>query len=87
MTAKGIQLFPQRARLDEVVEFRESMNLTHAFIVENGAALYVPMDTDIRCPMGGKLLRATGSRIWRQAAGTLRCRQALDMNGSYHSSH
>ena len=50
------------------------MNLTHAFIVENGAALYVPMDTDIRCPMGSKLFEGSlGPRIWRQAAGTLRC--------------
>ena len=56
VTGKGIPVIPATSKTySEVVEFRDSMNLKHAFIVENGAALYVPMDTDIRCPMGSKL--------------------------------
>ena len=50
-----------------------SMNLTHAFIVENGAALYVPMDTDIRCPMGSKLFEGYWVREFGVKRSTLRC--------------
>lgn len=85
VTANGIPVIPATSKTyDEVVEFRDSMNLTHAFIVENGAALYVPMDTDIRCPMGSKLFEGYWVRefgVKRQALCDVL--EALDMNGSY----
>ena len=41
VTARGIPVIPATSKTySEVVEFRDSMNLTHAFIVENGAACY-----------------------------------------------
>ena len=39
----------------EVAHFRDQMSMDHAFIVENGAAVYVPMDLNIRCPIGSKI--------------------------------
>ena len=49
VTAMGIPVIPATSKTyDEVVEFRDSMNLTHGIIVENCAARYVPKDTDIR---------------------------------------
>ena len=85
VTAMGIPVIPATSKTyDEVVEFRDSMNLTHGFIVENGAALYVPMDTDIRCPMGSKLFEDYWVRefgVKRQALCDVL--EALDMNGTY----
>ncbi|MGB1352028.1 MAG: HAD-IIB family hydrolase [Luminiphilus sp.] len=85
VTAQGIPVIPATSKTySEVVEFRSSMNLTHAFIVENGAALYVPIDTDIRCPMGSKLFEGYWVRefgVKRQALCDVL--EALDMNGTY----
>ena len=85
VTAMGIPVIPATSKTySEVVEFRYSMNLTHGFIVENGAAIYVPMDNDIRCPMGSKLFEGYWVRefgVKRQALCDVL--EALDMNGTY----
>ena len=83
--AGGIPIVPATSKTySEVVEFRSSMNLTHGFIVENGAALYVPVDADIRCPMGSKLFDGFWVRefgVKRQALCDVL--EALDLGSSY----
>ena len=85
VTARGIPVIPATSKTcSEVLEFRQSMNLKHAFIVENGAALYVPVDSDIRCPMGSKLFDGFWVRefgVKRQALCDVL--EALDMSGTY----
>ena len=85
VTALGIPVIPVTSKtFSEVVAFRDSMSLTDAFIVENGAALYVPMDSDIRCPMGSKVFEGYWVRefgVKRQALCDVL--EALDMNGTY----
>lgn len=86
VTAQGIPVIPVTSKtFSEVVAFRDSMSLTDAFIVENGAALYVPMDSDIRCPIGSKVFEGYWVRefgVKRQALCDVL--EALDMNGTYH---
>lgn len=85
VTAQGIPVIPATSKTySEVIQFRESMNLNDAFIVENGAALYVPIDNDIRCPMGSKLFDGYWVRefgVKRQALCDVL--EALDMNSTY----
>lgn len=85
VTAQGIPVIPATSKTySEVIQFRESMNLNDAFIVENGAALYVPVDNDIRCPMGSKLFDGYWVRefgVKRQALCDVL--EALDMHSTY----
>jgi len=39
----------------EVVELRRELDLDDPFIVENGAAVFVPATMNLRCPIGSKL--------------------------------
>ena len=85
VTALGVPVIPATSKTySEVIEFRKLMNLPHAFIVENGAALYVPIESDIRCPMGSKLFEGYWVRefgVKRQALCDVL--EALDMSGTY----
>lgn len=82
LTEQGIPIVPATSKTySEVSHFRREMGLEHAFIVENGAAIYVPVDLDIRCPMGSKLFEGCWVRefgVKRQALCDVL--EALDMS-------
>ena len=57
----------------EVAHFRDQMSMDHAFIVENGAAVYVPMDLNIRCPIGSKIFENFWVQNLAYDASAVRC--------------
>lgn len=85
LSAAGVPVIPATSKTyAEVAAFREQMGLDHAFIVENGAAVYVPMNLNIRCPMGSKIFEDFWVRefgIRRQALCDVI--EALDMTSTF----
>lgn len=86
LAALSVPVIPATSKtFAEVAHFREQMSLDHAFIVENGAAVYVPMDLNIRCPIGSKIFE----NYWVREFGVRRqalCDviEALDMTSRHH---
>lgn len=85
LSARNIPVIPATSKTyAEVAEFRTQMALDSAFIVENGAAIYVPMNLNIRCPMGSKIFEDFWVRefgVRRQALCDVI--EALDMNSEF----
>ena len=85
LAARDVPVIPATSKtFAEVAHFRKQMDLNHAFIVENGAAVYVPMDLNIRCPMGSKIFENYWVRefgVRRQALDDVL--EALDMSSRY----
>ena len=86
LAVRNVPVIPATSKtFAEVAHFREEMGLDHAFIVENGAAVYVPMDLNIRCPLGSKVFQ----NYWVREFGVRRqalCDviEALDMPSRHH---
>jgi mannosyl-3-phosphoglycerate phosphatase family protein len=85
LSASQVPVIPATSKTyAEVADFREQMSLDHAFIVENGAAVYVPMSLNIRCPMGSKIFEDYWVRefgVRRQALCDVI--EALDMSSHF----
>ena len=85
LSASHVPVIPATSKTyAEVADFREQMSLDHAFIVENGAAVYVPMSLNIRCPMGSKIFEDYWVRefgVRRQALCDVI--EALDMSSQF----
>lgn len=85
LSAVNIPVVPATSKTyAEVAEFRTQMGLNNAFIVENGAAIYVPMSLNIRCPMGSKIFEDFWVRefgVRRQALCDVI--EALDMSSAF----
>jgi len=86
LAARDVPVIPATSKtFAEVAHFREQMGLNHAFIVENGAAVYVPMDLNIRCPIGSKIFESYWVRefgVRRQALCDVI--EALDMSSRHN---
>lgn len=83
---RNIPIVPATSKtFAEVIEVRRELNLAGPFIVENGAAVFVPSDMNLRCPIGSKLEGGFWSRefgVKRQVLEDVL--EALDMSSKHH---
>ena len=80
-----IKVVPATSKtFSEVVELRRELDLDGPFIVENGAAVFVPATMNLRCPIGSKLEGDFWSREFGVSRQVLEdVLDALDMGSKY----